>query len=40
MPGIDPPDRVLLVEAIGARDLRVDGALGSTFAAWLRSLFA
>ncbi len=25
--------------AIGARDLRVDGALGSTFATWLRSLF-
>ncbi|MCY4637977.1 MAG: hypothetical protein OXG04_26375 [Acidobacteria bacterium] len=24
---------------IGARDLRVDGALGSTFATWLRSLF-
>ena len=26
--------------AIGAGDLRVDGVLGSTFAAWLRSLFA
>ena len=25
--------------AIGARDLRVDGALGATFATWLRSLF-
>ena len=25
--------------AIGARDLRVDGALGSTFSRWLRSLF-